>query len=214
MIFFLSFSVSAVWAQQKPLPDFFVHRGSQNSVSISWVNNFGDECIQLNVQRSSDSLTNFKTVFSTPAPELPTNGFTDRSVPAGRVFYRIFYMLNGGAYYFTTARQPEGAVAIATDGSNIASTGMVNPNPVAVGGAMVSKNVSGNMVVHLQTPDVYNYRMEIYTLDGSRVLFSIKKFDDEQLILDRGSFLKKGRYRYRIFYGEKEKETGYLDINQ
>ncbi|PZP46081.1 MAG: hypothetical protein DI598_12535 [Pseudopedobacter saltans] len=67
-LFLFVFSFSILRAQQKPLPDFFIHKGSQNAVAISWVNNFGDECIQLNVQRSNDSLLNFKTIFS-------TNGF-------------------------------------------------------------------------------------------------------------------------------------------
>lgn len=212
--FLFLFSFVALKAQQKPLPDFFIHKGSQNAVSISWVNNFGDECIQLNVQRSSDSLLNFKTIFSTPAPELPTNGYTDRNPPAGRVFYRIFYMLNGGAYYFTTSRQPESSSPIVKTDTTASSNNvpMVNPNAANMG--MVTKNKYGNISIKLRTPDIFNYKMDIYALEGNKVLFTIKRFESDTLILDKGSFLRKGRYRYRLYYNDKEKESGYLDIAQ
>ncbi|WP_447642170.1 MULTISPECIES: hypothetical protein [Chitinophagaceae] len=206
------FSCSVVMAQQKPLPDFFIHRGTNNAVIISWANNFGDECIQLNVQRSYDSTLNFKTIFSTPAPQLPTNGYTDRNAPEGRVFYRIFYMLNGGAYYFTASKKPEDAVAVGVTESS-ASISQTLINPSLASNSMISKNKTGNIVIQLKTPDAYNYKMNIYSLDGTKVLFSIKSFDRDILILDKGTFLRKGRYRFQIFYNDQEKETGYLDIN-
>lgn len=208
----MCFSFSVIWAQQKPLPDFFIHRGAKNAVVISWVNNFGDECIQLNIQRSYDSTTNFKTIFATPAPQLPTNGYTDRNAPEGRVFYRIFYMLNGGAYYFTVAKKPEDVSSMVSkdSDSNIATSGMVNP---VVGSSMVSKNKTGNILVTLRSPDVYNYKMVIYNLEGDKVLYTIKQFPDATLILDRSTFLRRGRYKFQIFYNDQTKETGYLDIN-
>ncbi|MFT4203755.1 MAG: hypothetical protein QM610_07530 [Chitinophagaceae bacterium] len=205
-------SLSLLWAQQKPLPDFFIHRGNQNAVVISWVNNFGDECIQLNVQRSYDSLTNFKTLFSTPAPQLPTNGYTDRNAPPGRVFYRIFYMLNSGAYFFTTVKKPEDiTTASEGNGSNAASSMLINP--VVMGNSMVSKNRTGNILVTLRTPDVYNYKMVIYNQQGNKTLYTIKRFPDATLILDKGTFLRKGRYRFQIWYNGQVKETGYMDVD-
>lgn len=210
-IFLFLFSLNALKAQQKPLPDFFIHKGTQNAVSISWVNNFGDECIQLNIQRSTDSITNFKTIFSTPAPQLPTNGYTDRNPPAGRIFYRIFYMLNGGAYYFTPSKQPIGNDPIVQD-SSTKPTNTIIANPVVSNSTMVTKNKLGNIAIKLKSPDGYNYKMEIYNLDGNTILYTIKKFDTDILTLEKGNFFRKGRYRYKIFYKEKEQESGYIDI--
>lgn len=86
---------------QNPLPDFSAENLGKNRIRISWQNPFNDGCIQLNVQRSYDSIKNYTTVFSTTSPELPENGFVDNSYYGGRVFYRIFYVLAGGSYYFS-----------------------------------------------------------------------------------------------------------------
>lgn len=90
---------------QNPLPDFTIRDLGKNRVAISWINPF-ENCIQLNVQRSFDSLRNFRTIFSTPSPELPQNGFVDTKSPHPKVYYRIFYVLQGGAYFFSPAKQP------------------------------------------------------------------------------------------------------------
>ncbi|PZP42623.1 MAG: hypothetical protein DI598_16750 [Pseudopedobacter saltans] len=79
---------------------------------------------------------------------------------------------------------------------------------------MVNKNKYGNIAIKLKTPDIFNYKMEIYALEGDKILFSIKRFESDSLVLDRSSFLRKGRYRYKLFYDGKEKESGYLDITQ
>ena len=84
---------------QDTLPKFtLVERG--NKVIISWVNPYSS-VIQLNVQRSFDSLKNFRTIYSAPSPQLPQNGFSDNKMPTNRVFYRIFYVFDGGTYFFT-----------------------------------------------------------------------------------------------------------------
>jgi hypothetical protein len=89
---------------QNPLPDFTIRDLGQNRVAISWVNPF-ESCIQLNVQRSFDSSNNFRTIFSTPSPELPQNGYVDAKAPYNKMYYRIFYVLQGGAYFFTAAKR-------------------------------------------------------------------------------------------------------------
>ena len=84
---------------QDTLPRFtLVERG--NKVIISWVNPF-QSIIQLNVQRSFDSLKNFRTIYSAPSPQLPQNGFSETKMPTNRVFYRIFYVFEGGNYFFS-----------------------------------------------------------------------------------------------------------------
>lgn len=99
------FIALAVTSQaQDTLPGFTIRDLGQNRVAISWVNPF-ESCIQLNVQRSFDSGRNFRTFFSTPSPELPQNGIVDTKAPAPRMYYRIFYVLQGGAYFFTPAKR-------------------------------------------------------------------------------------------------------------
>lgn len=83
------------------LPQFSLQILGKDKVRIGWVNPYGEDLIQVNVQRSYDSIRGYKTVFSTPSPELPENGFTEPYYPGVRVYYRIFYMLGSNAYFFS-----------------------------------------------------------------------------------------------------------------
>ncbi|MFY7651048.1 MAG: hypothetical protein ACOVQE_00025 [Chitinophagaceae bacterium] len=91
---------------QNPLPEFTVKYAGNSKVQISWRNNFTD-CIQLAVQRSFDSSGFFKTIYLAQSPTLPQNGFIDNNMPRDlKVYYRIFYVLKNGSYYFTKIKPP------------------------------------------------------------------------------------------------------------
>ncbi len=98
-------AVSVHGFAQRALPGFTLKQVGQGKVSISWINPF-PQCSQLAVQRSTDGV-NFRTIFSAQSPELPSNGYVDNKVPAGvTVYYRIFYVLNGSAWYFSDKKSP------------------------------------------------------------------------------------------------------------
>lgn len=89
---------------QDTLPKFSVRDIGREKILVSWTNPFAN-CIQLAVQRSFDSTKYFTTIYSAVSPELPQNGFTDAKMPAGvKVYYRIFYVLEGGAYFFSVSK--------------------------------------------------------------------------------------------------------------
>ena len=103
-LFFSMFCFKAAQAQDT-LPEFRVEE-INGRVVISW-NNRHTNLVQVTVQRSYDSVKRFTSIYNAPSPELPANGFTDTKVQPGiRVFYRIFYMMEGGAYYFTASKRP------------------------------------------------------------------------------------------------------------
>ncbi len=86
---------------QNVLPDFSARELTKGKIQISWENPF-PSCIQLAIQRSADSSKDFRTIFSSQSPELPANGFVDnKPMPVARSYYRIFYVLKGGDYYFS-----------------------------------------------------------------------------------------------------------------
>ncbi|HVZ26646.1 MAG TPA: hypothetical protein VG842_11345 [Sediminibacterium sp.] len=88
---------------QTSLPGFQVKELMRDKIQISWHNPF-PHCIQLAVQRSADSSANFRTIFSAQSPELEQNGFVDsKPLPGAKSYYRIFYVLQGGAWFFTPA---------------------------------------------------------------------------------------------------------------
>lgn len=90
---------------QRALPGFTLTELGNGRVSISWINPY-PSCNQLAVQRSTDGV-NFRTIFSAQSPELPANGYVDNKMPVGvKVYYRIFYVLKGGSWFFTENKSP------------------------------------------------------------------------------------------------------------
>ncbi len=106
LLFIMAGISSKLLAQElkAALPQFSLEIIGNNKVRISWVNPYGDDLIQINVQRSYDGVRNYKTIFSTPSPELPENGFIEPYFPGVKVYYRIFYMLSSNAYFFSKAK--------------------------------------------------------------------------------------------------------------
>lgn len=107
IVFIITFTGSKLQAQQEmkaALPQFSLQIIGKDRVRISWVNPYDADLIQVNVQRSYDGVHNFKTVFSTPSPELPENGFIEPYYPGVKTYYRIFYMLSNNSYFFTKVK--------------------------------------------------------------------------------------------------------------
>lgn len=103
---------TATLFSQDTLPKFtLAERGDR--VTISWTNPY-QSLVQLNVQRSYDSLKNFSTIYSATSPELPQNGYTDVKPATNRIFYRIFYVLEGGSYFFSKSKRATGTTYTGT----------------------------------------------------------------------------------------------------
>ena len=83
-------------------------------VKIEWQNLYGEKIVQLNVQRSWESSRNFRTIFAPLSPELPQNGFIDETAGFNGLYYRIFYVMQDGSFFFTQAKK----VATGSDFTN------------------------------------------------------------------------------------------------
>lgn len=102
LVFFLGITVVSA---QRALPGFTLKDLGKGKVSISWINPYSS-CNQIAIQRSTDRV-NFRTIFSAQSPELPSNGYVDSKLPnAPKVYYRIFYVLQGGNYFFSAIKSP------------------------------------------------------------------------------------------------------------
>lgn len=102
-LFLLVFLLPVQLMAQAMLPEFTVKELTRGKIQISW-NNPYPNCIQLAIQRSTDSSKNFRTLFSSQSPELVSNGYVDsKPLAAPKTWYRIFYAIQGGAYFFTKA---------------------------------------------------------------------------------------------------------------
>lgn len=112
---------------QDTLPKFtIVERGDK--VVISWTNPY-ETLVQLNIQRSFDSLKFYSTIFSAPSPQLQQNGYTDTKKPANHVYYRIFYVLQGGSYFFSPAIRADGASTDNSASRDINNSNLLNVIP-------------------------------------------------------------------------------------
>jgi hypothetical protein len=112
LVFLFGIFITYTSMAQDTLPGFKVLDKGNGRIVISWKNNF-ETINQIAVQRSYDSLKKFTTIYSAPSPELPENGFTDQIKPGTKVYYRIFFALQGGTYFFTPVKSPGfGTVAV------------------------------------------------------------------------------------------------------
>lgn len=102
-VLFLLGIITTVQAQSK----FTIHVAgvADTKVKVEWTNPYGDSVVQLNIQRSWDSAKAFQTIFVPLSPELPQNGFIDEKAGYTGMYYRIFYVLANGSFYFTKAQK-------------------------------------------------------------------------------------------------------------
>jgi len=89
---------------QNVLPDFSATTRGGGKTIISWTNAY-PVVTQISIQRSFDSLRNYKTILTVPDPRVPQNGFVDSKAPTDFQFYRLFIVLDSGKYLFTKPRR-------------------------------------------------------------------------------------------------------------
>ncbi len=97
-------SLSCPVVAQDSLPKLSV-KSKSGKVILSWQNPFND-VVQINIQRSYDSLKNFKTILSVADPSAVTNGYMDSKPPDIKQFYRLYVQQSGGKYFFTNSYRP------------------------------------------------------------------------------------------------------------
>src|SRR5690348_5472212 len=104
---FLSFFIllTCVLRAQDTLPKFSVRNVGNNRIIIGWVNKF-ENIKQISIQRSFDSILNFKTILTVPDPANPQNGYLDTKATNDHMFYRLYIQLDKGVFLFSEAKKP------------------------------------------------------------------------------------------------------------
>ena len=105
ILFIFLVLISGALMAQPALPEFSIINGPKNHSIISWRNNFGDQLTVLTIQRSADSVRNFRTIYSVNNLSLQVNAYTDNKPVPGEEYYRMYYMLKNGSYNFTKAKR-------------------------------------------------------------------------------------------------------------
>jgi hypothetical protein len=214
-------------AAQDTLPRFtIINRGNERIV-ISWTNPYGERIKQLSIQRSFDSLKNFRTILTVPDATVPQNGYVDTKATNDHMFYRLYILLDSGRYSFSRSKRPVAGnlVPETTMPVTTASKGIipveklpaaeaaeriiyVKKNDVIVGGISESNlkrfrdsiNYSTKDTIFMKTPDTI--LVKVFT---QRELYRPSKFvfteKDGNI---RIALPDAGRYKYSLKFFEED----------
>lgn len=97
--------ISALAHAQDSLPAFSVVNKGNNRIVISWNNRF-KQLKQISIQRSTDSLANFKTLLTVPDPNNRENGYLDAKATDDKMFYRLYILVDGSNFIFSKSKRP------------------------------------------------------------------------------------------------------------
>ena len=96
MLFGFFLLASNLFAQQS-LPSVSI-TSSNRRVVVSWLNDYHKPIETILIQRSFDSLKNFRTIGSVLNPLNLENGYLDQQPPYDRRYYRVFIQFPNGEY--------------------------------------------------------------------------------------------------------------------
>lgn len=177
---------------QDTLPKISV-LNSSNHIVISWTNPY-TSLTTINIQRSTDSLRNFKTIGSVLDVKNKTNGYVDSKPPAGIQYYRLFLSFEGGIYIFSNAYRP------ALDTSK-AIVKEVKPNVVSTWfepSKYVYTGKENNIIVSLPLAGRKKYLVKFFEENGS-FLFELSKITEPYLTLDKVNFVHAGLFNFELY---------------
>ena len=204
IIILLLFSLQKMAFAQDTLPKITVTQLGK-TVLISWNNPYSN-VTNINIQRSGDSIKNFKTIGSVLNVAPGVNGFTDSKefIPSDQ-FYRVFISFEGGSYTFTASHRPGLDTLKALP--PLEPTTIVKepalPPPVKEKNLFVpSRHVytgkDNNVIISLPDLARNKYTIKFYDENGD-FLFELKKIPENYLTLDKSNFRHAGLFIFEIY---------------
>lgn len=185
-----------------------------SKVLVSWVNNFS-QVTTINIQRSYDSVKNFRTIGSVLNVKAINNGFVDAQEFTTPEYYRVFISFEGGNYMFSKVHRP------VADSSKSAEETMevsenhdtrepdntkeiknappsVPPRKFFVPSKYVYTGKENNVIISLPDAAQKKYSIKFFEEDGTP-LFEIKKIGEPYLTLDKVNFIHSGLFNFELF---------------
>jgi hypothetical protein len=213
IVVLLTFAFSA--SAQDTLPRFSVKNVGNNRIITGWVNNYGF-VKQISIQRSHDSLKNYKTILSVADPNARQNGFADTKAPNDHMYYRLFIVLEKGEFIFTEAKLPVPDTSRTVDPviakiRDSMTTKPVIKRPDFVPSFYIYTNKDGYVYINLPDANSKKYRVRFYE-DDDNFLFEIKHIKETGLTLDKTNFIHSGWFKFELYNDDKlvEKNKFYL----
>jgi len=225
ILIFILLSLHEFSFGQETLPKITVTQLGKR-VLVSWNNPFTNVS-NINVQRSADSLKNFKTIGSLLNVGPGINGFTDPKefIPTTQ-YYRLFISFQGGSYIFTHSQRPglDTLNNIPQIETPVVTGISENPKNLFVPSPHVFTGKDNNIIISLPNASHQKYSIKFFQEDGT-FLFEIKKIKENYLTLDKANFLHSGLFifelydnriiieRHKFFIPKDGKPMPALDIN-
>lgn len=224
---------------QDTLPNFSLKNVGNNRIVIGWHNHF-ETVKQISIQRSYDSLKNFKTILTVADPSLPENGYLDTKAQNGRMFYRLYILLDKGSFIFSNTKTPtiDSIVAdtavvaeaarkmtlIRADNPVLVQT--IPPDSVVIGPVVINNKPKAETwvpskyvytlkdgAIRITLPDDPDkkYDIKFYTL-REEFLFELKDIKEKNFKLDKANFYHAGWFKFELYENDilKEKNRFYL----
>ncbi len=214
----LLFTITSLYLQaQDTLPKFSVRNVGNKRVIIEWFNRF-QSTNQISIQRSFDSLKNFKTILTVPDPSNPQNGFADTKADNDRMFYRLYILLDKGVYLFSDSKRPlwdtatiaekkitgmpgKPTVTIPVIGPDSTNNG-VSINKPKIAAWIPSKFVytynDGYIRISLPDDPEKKYNIKFFTSDD-KSLFELKDIKERTFKLDKTNFYRAGWFKFELY---------------
>jgi hypothetical protein len=210
---------------QDTLPKFSLKNLGSNRIIISWTNNY-QRVKQISIQRSPDSLKNYKTILTVPDPMNKQNGYADTKAASDNMFYRLFILLDGSMYTFSAAKRPifDSTAAEAEKkrlvdpfsievnrpeksmDSTLKTNGDTKNKPnIFVPSIYVYTSRDGNIHLNLPNADTKKYSVKFYD-ENDNFLFEVNNLKDQSLIVDKTNFYHSGWFKFELFVDDKLKE--------
>lgn len=199
ILIFLLLSFQKFSFGQETLPKISVTQLGKR-VLISWNNPFTNVS-NINVQRSADSLKNFKTIGSLLNVGPGINGFTDPKefIPSNG-YYRLFISFQGGSYVFTHSKRPglDTLNNIQQIETPVVTGISDNPRNLFVPSPHIFTGKDNNIIISLPNASHQKYSVKFFQEDGT-FLFEIKRITQSYLTLDKANFLHSGLFIFELY---------------
>jgi hypothetical protein len=210
---------------QDTLPKFTAKNIGGNRVIVEWVNKF-ESVRQISIQRSLDSTRNFKTIMTVADPTNPQNGYADTKPIPGKVFYRLYILLDKGVFLFSDVKSPiwDTAVVVKRPTTNMdkpavqvpviptdttSKSSLLSGNKPKVEAWAPSKYVytfkDGYVRISLPDEEEKKYSIKFFTTDD-KFLFELKDIREKNFKLDKTNFYRSGWFRFELYEDGKLKE--------
>lgn len=218
----LLFSITLITASLSPLiaqdtlPKFSLRNVGNNRIVVGWFNTF-ETVKQISIQRSFDSTKNFKTILTVADPSLPENGYVDTKADNDHMFYRLYIMLDKGAYLFSEAKKPVPDTVVKREAVQTTLPGIASP--VIISDSIVIGPINGNnkpkaelyvpskriftfkdgyVRIILPNEEENKYDIKFFTAED-HPLFELKDVKERSFKIDKTNFYRAGWFKFELY---------------